>query len=82
MQTRAYFPPCYTLTMIRPIEPTIITTSSGEELFVLTLTKSEWEVVQKKLEPKQPKTKKRTLPIPVKLEGTLTPSDYVQVAKD
>lgn len=67
--------------MIRPIEPTIITTSSGEELFVLTLTKSEWEAVQKKLGPKQPKTKKRTLPTPVKLEGKLAASDYVQTSK-
>lgn len=68
--------------MIRPIEPTIITTPAGEEVFVLTLTKSEWEAVQKKLETKQPLSKKRKLPTPVKLAGTLTASDYVQAARD
>jgi hypothetical protein len=73
--------PCYTFTIIRPIEPTIITTSSSEEVFALTLTKSEWKAVQKKLELKQPKGKKRTLPTPVKLEGILTASDYVQAAR-
>jgi hypothetical protein len=68
--------------MIRPIEPTIITTSNGEEVFVLTLTKSEWEAVQGKLEAKQSTVKKRTLPTPVKLAGPLTTSDYVQAARD
>jgi hypothetical protein len=68
--------------MIRPLEPTIIVTSSGEEVFVLTLTKSEWETVQKKLATKLPKGKKRKLPTPVKLEGTQTASDYVQTARD
>lgn len=67
--------------MIRPIEPTVIKTSSGEEVFILTLTKSEWETLQKKLEANQPKSKKRALPIPVRLEGTLTASDYIQVAR-
>jgi hypothetical protein len=69
-------------TVTHPVEPTIITTSSGEEVFVLTLTKSEWETLQKKLEPRQPKSKKRTLPTLVKLEGTQTTSDDAQAAID
>jgi hypothetical protein len=67
--------------MIHPIEPTVIKTSSGEELFVFTLTKNEWEAVQKKLEAKQPKSKKRTLPMPVKLEETFTASAYIQAIR-
>jgi hypothetical protein len=52
--------------MIRPVEPTVITTSSGEEVFILTLTKSEWEALQGQLMTEQPHRKKLQLPKPVK----------------
>jgi hypothetical protein len=68
--------------MIRPVEPTVIMTPSGEEVFVLALTKNEWEALQQKLEKKQPPNKKAKLPNPVKLEGTLTTFDYAQAARD
>lgn len=67
--------------MIRSIEPTVITTPSGEEVFILTLTKDEWEALQSQLKTKQPQRKKPQLPKPVMLEGKLTASDYVQAAR-
>jgi hypothetical protein len=68
--------------MIRPVEPTIVTTPGGEEVVVLTLTKNEWQALRPHLAPKQPEKKKPKLPAPVKLAGTLTASDYVQAARD
>ena len=68
--------------MIRPVEPTVITTPSGEEVFILTLTRDEWEALQGQLKTKQPQRKKPHLPEPVKLEGTFTASDYVQATRD
>jgi hypothetical protein len=67
--------------MSRHLEPTIITTPNGEEVFVLTLTKDEWEMLRPQLQAKRP-SKKAKLPEPVKLEGTLTASDYVQANRD
>jgi hypothetical protein len=68
--------------MTRHLEPTIVTTPGGEEVVILTLTKSEWKTLRSHLTPKQPGKKKPKLPEPVKLEGTLTTSDYIQAARD
>jgi hypothetical protein len=68
--------------MIRPVEPTVIVTPSGEEVFVLALTRNQWDALQQQLEKKQLPNKKLKLPNPVSLEGTLTTFDYVQAARD
>lgn len=57
-------------------------TESGDEVFILTLTKSEWEAIQVKLEGGQPKPKQLKLPTPIHLEGNRTASEYVQAARD
>lgn len=68
--------------MTRHLEPTIVTTPGGEEVVILTLTKSEWKTLRSHLPPKQPEKKKPKLPEPFNLEGTLTASDYVKAARD
>ncbi|MGL4611355.1 MAG: hypothetical protein ACRCYY_17045 [Trueperaceae bacterium] len=67
--------------MIRQLEPTVVTTPKGEEVFILTLTKSEWEDLRSQISLKQ-KGKKPKLPTPVKLGGERTAADYVQAARD
>jgi hypothetical protein len=61
--------------MIRHVEPTVITTPGGEEVFILTLTKSEWKSLQKQFEVKQPASKRLKV---AKLQDTVSDLELEQ----